>query len=403
MRMLVSWILWIAIMVTVLGGGYFYIGKRLISTMNWPQNVKTWVWIGFAALMLVPVVSMFFFRYMEKFGNAWAWVTYIGLGFLSLVVTTLVIRDLFMLGAQGIGYLTSLFESTPSTPTDPARREFLLHTSNLVVLTVAGGLTAYGVYQARRKPGIVELSIPIKNLPQAFEGFRIVQITDIHAGLTVRRDWIEAIVQQVNDLKADLIAFTGDLADGSVPHLRNDVAPFEQLNAPHGKFFVTGNHEYYSGAEPWVEHVSTMGYKVLMNEHHVVSRNGSSIVLAGVADYSAGDFVPHHKSDPTKAIEGAPANTVKVLMAHQPRSLYVAETLGYDLILSGHTHGGQFFPWNLAATLGQPYIKGLHNRNGTWMYVSKGTGYWGPPVRLGARSEISVITLTRNGQKETKV
>jgi predicted MPP superfamily phosphohydrolase len=400
MRMLWSLVLWIAVMVTVLGGGYFYIGKRLISTMSWPQNVKTWVWIGFAALMLVPVVSMFLFRYMERFGNAWAWVTYIELGFLSLVVTTLVVRDLLMLGAQGIGYITSLLRSTPLPPTDLTRREFLLHTSNLAVLTVAGGLTAYGVYQARRKPGIVELSIPIRNLPQAFEGFRIVQISDIHAGLTVRRDWIETIAWQVNDLKPDLIAFTGDLADGSVAHLRDDVAPLGQLHAPHGKFFVTGNHEYYSGAEEWVEHVSTMGYNVLMNEHCLISCNGASIVLAGVADYSAGGFVPRHTSDPKKAIEGAPADKVKVLMAHQPRSLYVAETLGYDLILSGHTHGGQFFPWNLAATLGQPYIKGLHNRNGMWMYVSKGTGYWGPPVRLGARSEISVMKLTgENGAK----
>jgi hypothetical protein len=262
------------------------------------------------------------------------------------------------------------------------------------VIGVAGTLTAYGIYEARRKPGIVEHTIPIKKLPESFEGFRIVQITDIHAGLTVRRDWVETIVRQVDALKPDLIAFTGDLADGSVPDLQDDVAPLIDLQAPQGKFFVTGNHEYYSGAEAWVEHVGKMGYKVMMNEHTTIARNGATIVLAGVADYSAGAFVPQHATDPKKAIDGAPVDAVKILMAHQPRSFYVAESLGYDLILSGHTHGGQFFPWNLAATIGQPYIKGLHNRNGTWIYVSKGTGYWGPPVRLGARSEITVFTLT---------
>jgi predicted MPP superfamily phosphohydrolase len=395
MRMWWSWAIWISIIVVVLGGGYYYVGKRLISTMSWSQSAKTWSWIGFAFFMIVIVLSMVLFRSIEIFGNVWAWITYIGLGFLSLVMTTLVLRDLIMLGAQAIGYLSSLWRSTPATPADPGRRGFLLEASNFAVLGVAGALTAYGMYEARRKPGIIELSIEIKKLPESFEGFRIVQITDIHAGLTVRRDWVETIVRQVEALNPDLIAFTGDLADGSVPDLKDDVAPLIELQAPHGKYFVTGNHEYYSGAEAWVEHVGKMGYDVLMNEHRTITRKGSSIVLAGVADYSAGGFVPQHASDPKKAIAGAPADAVKVLMAHQPRSLYAAETLGYDLMLSGHTHGGQFFPWNLAATIGQPFIKGLHNRNGTWIYVSKGTGYWGPPVRLGARSEITAFTLTK--------
>jgi len=201
-------------------------------------------------------------------------------------------------------------------------------------------------------------------------------------------------------MKPDLIACTGDLADGSVSYLRDDVAPLAELHAPYGKFFVTGNHEYYSGAEPWIEEVKRMGYNVLLNGHQLISRNGSSIVLAGVTDTSGGDFLSHHHSDPRKALDGAPVDTTRVLLAHQPRTLYAAESSGYDLIICGHTHGGQFFPWNLFATLGQPYIKGLHKHNGTWIYVSKGTGYWGPPVRLGARSEITVFTLTRTDKTE---
>lgn len=388
-----SWVIWISIMVSTLAIGFAYISKRLISTMDLPANWKMAARVCLAAMFVIPGVSTFLYRYIEGWGDAWAWVAYVGFGFLSLVFTVLVVRDVVLLGARVFELVSSLFSSSSQT-TDPARRAFLLQATGFAVLGVAGALTAYGVYQARRKPGIVNLTVPIKHLPEAFEGFRIVQITDIHAGLTVKRDWIEIVALQVQELGADLIAFTGDLADGSVPYLRDHVAPFAELAASEGKFFITGNHEYYSGAEPWVEEAERMGYRVLMNEHQLVSRKGSSIVIAGVTDYSGGDFLPHHTSDPSRAIEGAPADAVKILLAHQPRSLYAALPLGFDLQISGHTHGGQFFPWNLLATVGQPYIAGLHKHENTWVYVSRGTGYWGPPVRLAAPSEISVITLT---------
>jgi predicted MPP superfamily phosphohydrolase len=391
--MIWSWVVWISIMLIVLAGGYWYIGSRLIGTMNLSPSARTAALVGLAMLFLVPLLSMFLFRFMEGLGSLWAWITYVGLGFLSLVFTVLVVRDLFLLGAKGI---SALFLPSDAAPVDLKRRELLLQSTNFIVLGVAGALTGYGIYEARRRPGIVTVSVPLKNLPEAFEGFRIVQITDIHAGLTVKRDWVETIAQQVSDLKPDLIALTGDLVDGSVAHLRDDVAPLADLEAPHGKFFVTGNHEYYSGVEPWVHHVKQMGYDVLLNEHRLISRNGSSIVLAGVTDPTGAQFLPGtHAPNPQSALEGAPSDTIKILLAHQPKAVYDAQPLGFDLLMSGHTHGGQFFPWNLVAALGQPYIKGLHNHNGTWVYVSKGTGYWGPPVRLGARSEITVISLVR--------
>jgi predicted MPP superfamily phosphohydrolase len=393
-KMFWSWVIWIFIMVSVLGLGFFYINTRLIAQMDLSPTWNLAAQVCLAAMFLIPVGSMFLFRYMERWDDTWAWIVYVGLGFLSLLFTALFIRDIGLLGVKGFEFVISFFSSPARTTLDESRREFLFQTTNLAVLGVASALTAYGVYQARRKPGIVNLTIPIQRLPEAFEGFRIVQITDIHAGLTVKRDWIETVARQVQELKPDLIAFTGDLADGSVAHLRGHVAPLAELTAPEGKFFVTGNHEYYSGAEPWVEEAMRMGYRVLLNEHQLVSRNGASLILAGVTDPSGGNFLPHHASDPKKAIAGAPAGTVKILLAHQPRSLYAALPLGFDLQLSGHTHGGQFFPWNLLATLGQPYIAGLHKHENTWIYVSRGTGYWGPPVRLAARSEISVITLT---------
>jgi predicted MPP superfamily phosphohydrolase len=395
MRMIWQWVIWITITVVVLGLGYFYINARLISTMAVEPKWKLIARICLASMVLIPFVSMFLFRTMESWGGAWAWVVYVGLGFLSLLLTSLIIRDLLLLGVKGFDLLSNLAAPPQKPSIDPARREFLFQTTNLLVLGAAGAFTAYGIFQARRKPGLVEISVPLPNLPEAFEGFRIVQITDIHAGLTVKRDWVETIAQQVQDLRPDLIALTGDLADGSVPYLRDHVAPLTELTAPAGKFFITGNHEYYSGVEPWVKEADRMGYHVLLNEHTILSRNGASIVLAGVTDSSGGNFLPSHKSDPGKAIAGAPDGVVKILLAHQPKSLYDALPLDYNLQISGHTHGGQFFPWNLVATLGQPYISGLHKHENMWIYVSRGTGYWGPPVRLAARSEITVIRLTR--------
>lgn len=392
-----TYVVWIAIVLGVLAIGCCYVGWRLIATASLKRPWKQLAWLSLSLMFILPLGSSLLMRTAENLTDPLSWIAYGGLGFLSLVLTLLFIRDILWLlgrgGARGMSVARRLFAGTGAPPEDTSRRQFLLQATNVGVLAAAGVLTGYGVYEARRRPGIVRLEIPIARLPKEFMDFRVVQITDIHAGLTVKRDWIESIVEEVGALNPDLIAFTGDLADGSVPHLREDVAPFGRLQAPFGKYFVTGNHEYYSGVEPWVEEARRLGFDVLNNEHRLIQRSGASIVVAGVTDFSGGQFAPAHKSDPKAALIDAPPGMTKVLLAHQPRTLYEADGLGYDLILSGHTHGGQFFPWNLVATIGQPYISGLHNRNGTWVYVSKGTGYWGPPVRLGARSEITVVVL----------
>jgi len=391
------YITWISIMLVVLSIGFAYIGWRLIIPAKLVMPWKLYAWLALTLLFLLPFGSGFLLRVNEKLVDPFSWVAYVGLGFLSMLFTLLLARDILWLGSIAVeklfALLQNIFASEHVSSIDPSRREFLLQVTNLGVLGLAGALTAYGVYEARRKPGIVNISVPIRGLPEVFDGFKIIQITDIHAGLTVKKDWIETIVNEVRELQPDLIAFTGDLADGSVPYLRDHVAPLGELTAPYGKYFITGNHEYYSGVDQWVKEAQRMGFDVLLNEHRLIRRNGSAFVLAGVTDYTGGQFLSNHTSDPRAAIQNAPSDTAKILLAHQPRTLYQAETLGFDLIISGHTHGGQFFPWNLVATVGQPFIKGLHTWNGTWIYVSKGTGYWGPPVRLGARSEITVITL----------
>jgi len=247
---------------------------------------------------------------------------------------------------------------------------------------------------ARRTAAVVRVDVPIAGLPAALEGFTIAQISDIHVGPTIKGAYLQDIVDAVNRLQPDLVAVTGDLVDGSVAELRPHVAPLAQLTSRFGSFFVTGNHEYYSGALAWLRELRRLGVRALVDEHVVIERGGARLVLAGVADYNARHFEPSHRSDPVAALAGAPVDAaVRVLLAHQPRSAAAAEAAGFDLQLSGHTHGGQFLPWNLFVRLQQPYTAGLHRLGRLWVYVSRGTGYWGPPKRLGAPSEITLLRL----------
>jgi len=395
--------LFFIIVAAILALGYGYIGWRLIVPANFKSPWKLIAWATLILLLLIPLVT--FILQINKFENSWmdtlSWISYVSLGFISLLFTTLVIRDLIWLIAgaskKAFSFARDAIGSSNRTvmPADPERRRFLIQSMNVGILGISGALTGYGVYEARRRPAIVQVMVPIADLPDDLEGFRIIQITDIHAGLTVERKFVETVVEQANELSPDIIAFTGDLVDGSVQKLRDEVAPMAELVAPHGRYFITGNHEYYSGVEPWVEEADRLGFTVLLNEHRVVQHGSGKILLAGVTDYSAGQYMKSHTSNPEAAISGAPPCNVKILLAHQPRSLYAAAPLGFDLQISGHTHGGQFFPWNLFAAAAQPYIAGLHKHENTWIYVSRGTGYWGPPIRLAARSEITILQLTK--------
>lgn len=260
---------------------------------------------------------------------------------------------------------------------------------------VAAAASGYGFVQAHRRATLEQVEIPLSNLPPEFDGFRILQFSDLHAGPTIKRKYIEEVTEQILDQKADMIVFTGDLVDGSVAWLQDDVAPLKQLDAPFGKFFITGNHEYYSGVDGWVREAARLGFDVLLNEHRVLSKGNGRFVLAGVTDFGGGDFSATHKSDPSAAIAGSPEGLTKILLAHQPRSLTAAARAGFDIQLSGHTHGGQYFPGNYLARLNQPYIKGLHRHENMWVYVNRGVGYWGPPLRLGTSSELTLVTLRK--------
>jgi uncharacterized protein len=307
--------------------------------------------------------------------------------FSSLLVFTL-LRDVVLLAAW--------------LPLSAAHLHMLASATAVAVVGLSGFATGIGFANARRRARIKCVEIPLRNLPPPLNGFSIAQISDIHVGRTIKRGYVDAIVDAVNALDADLIAITGDLVDGPVKELAPHTAPLARLSARHGAFFVTGNHEYYSGEPAWTAEFKRLGLRVLLNEHVVVRHRGVPMVIAGVTDYSSHQFNAAQRSDPAAAVAGAPANAAtRILLAHQPRSAVAAATAGFDLQLSGHTHGGQFWPWTLFVRFQQPFTAGLHRLSNLWVYVSRGTGYWGPPNRFGSPSEITLLRLVAAGPIDT--
>ena len=265
--------------------------------------------------------------------------------------------------------------------------------SALAVPLTALIVTLIGFVNARRVARVVRVDVPLACLPAALSGFTIAQISGIHVGTTIKGDYVAAIVERVNSLGADLIAITGNVVDGSVAQLAAHTAPLARLQARHGVYVVTGNHEYYSGAAAWIDEFRRLGLRPLMNEHVVLRHGGAQLLVAGVTDYSAEAFDSAQRSDPQAALRGSPDGVPRLLLAHQPRTAPAAEAAGFDLQLSGHTHGGQFWPWYLFVGLQQPFTAGLHRHGRLSVYTSRGTGYWGPPKRFGAPSEITLLRL----------
>jgi uncharacterized protein len=367
--------------VIILGLLHVYIGVRLLPDLASSPGVRVGgglLLVVSCALMLAGLMS----RSMQPraVADRVATVGLLAMSLFSSLFVFTLLRDLVLLVA-----IVAL----------PARHVHLLVTLTAQgVVALATFVTLVGFAGARRRARIVSVDVPLANLPSALQGFSIAQISDVHVGSQIKQKYVEAIVDAVNGLDPDLIAVTGDLVDGSVPDLSRHIAPLGRLSARHGAFLVTGNHEYYSGEPAWTAEFRRLGLRVLLNEHVVVRHGGAPLVVAGVTDYSAHHFDPEQRSDPAAALSGAPTDAgAKILLAHQPRSAAAAATAGFDLQLSGHTHGGQFWPWNLFVRFQQPFTAGLHRLNHLWIYISRGTGYWGPPNRFGAPSEITLLRL----------
>ncbi|QET03889.1 metallophosphoesterase [Cupriavidus pauculus] len=355
-----------------------YIGFRLVPDLPGPMAIKVAFAIFLAISALLVPAGMRARRYEPPWADRISWIGMLAMGLFSSLLVLTFLRDIFLLVSLLAGWHT------------PA----LLETSAVVPPVLALVVSAIGFFNARGVAKVVEVDVPVAGLPAALQGFTIAQISDIHVGPTIKGPYIDRIVDRVNGLDADAVAITGDLVDGSVRDLSRHTAPLGRLASRHGTFVVTGNHEYYAGAEAWIDELRRIGLRVLLNEHVVVERDGASLVLGGVTDFTAGQFIPSHRSDPVQALTGAPADAaVRVLLAHQPRSAPAAAAAGFDLQLSGHTHGGQFWPWNLFVPMQQPYVHGLRRHERMWIYVSRGTGYWGPPKRFGAPSEITRVRL----------
>jgi len=311
----------------------------------------------------------------------------IAIGFFSSLLVLTLLRDLGLLLFEALRQLG--LSGSDATLSDAVER-----VSAQVVAATSVLVTAWGFLNARRTAAVRRVDVPIEGLRAGLDGFTIAQISDLHVGPTIKRRYVEAVVDAVNALDPDLVAVTGDLVDGGVQQLAPHTAPLARLASRHGTYFVTGNHEYYSGVAAWIAELDRLGMHVLMNEHVVVHHGGADLVVAGVTDYGAHHFHASHRSDPAAALQGAPRDAaLRVLLAHQPRTAFEAERAGYDLQLSGHTHGGQFVPWTFLVRFWQPFTAGLHRLGRLWVYVSRGTGYWGPPKRLGAPSEITRLRL----------
>jgi len=377
----------------VSAGLHAYIGWRLIPSLaDWPRAASM-----LAAMLVLSFglmhLGLQFRRRAHRYADhlSWASMTAAGL-FSSLFVLTL-LRDIFLALVALAAWLLSIGLNSSFTPiffTELGAATALLVPFSALIMTVIG------MWNARRTASVVKVDVPIAGLPAALHGFTIAQVSDIHVGPTIKGPYVGSIVEVVNGLNADMVAVTGDLVDGSVADLAHHVSPLARLSSRHGTFFVTGNHEYYSGAHAWIVELRRLGLQVLLNEHVVLQHDAAALVIAGVTDISAHHFDPAHRSNPHGAIADAPDHAlIRVLLAHQPRSAHQAANAGFHLQLSGHTHGGQFWPWNFFVRLQQPFTAGLHRFEDLWVYVSRGTGYWGPPKRFGAPSEITHLRLVR--------
>jgi len=377
-------IIFISIVTVILGLASFYVGARFIAHSPWARGHSGAVWMALAVFILLQILGPYLYRvFPDHIHRLFVvhWAVYMTLGvfacvfFYTLVADLLIALLIFILGPR----IALVAESW----------------SFVAVGAMATASVVIGAVQVAKGPRVYEVEIPIENLPNEFDGFEIVQISDLHVGPTLGRAFIEHVVKVANDLAPDLIALTGDLIDGAVHQLRRVIEPLAQLRAKYGTFYVTGNHEYYWGVEEWIAEFRRLGARVLVNEHAVIRKDGAELVIAGVTDDSAAQIVPDQASDVAKAIAGAPDHAIKILLSHRPSGYKKAVRAGFHLQLSGHTHGGQFFPWSLIVALAFRYGKGLHRYEKFWIYVSRGTGYWGPPLRFGVPPEITLLRLKR--------
>ena len=374
-------LVFLAVFLSIAVGAHLYLAHRLALAPSWPGGIQAGLLgvlgLGFVALLTQAFVS----RRSGRALTALAWTAYTWLGLAFLLLVSAGASD-FALGLLGMAA-----PAGATTGTDVARAQALV--VGVVGLSMAGAALRRGL----APPQLRRVAVPLARWPRALDGFRIVQLSDVHLGPLLDRRFAAALTERVNALAPDLVVVTGDLVDGGVGRIGAEAEPLGALRARHGVFFVTGNHDYYSGADDWVARMTGLGWRALRNERVAIERDGAAFDLAGVDDHHGALVEPGGGEDLEKALAGRDPARPVVLLAHDPATFRRALRCGVDLQLSGHTHGGQIWPFRWAVRLTVPWIAGLYREGASAVYVSCGTGFWGPPMRLGAPAEITELVI----------
>jgi uncharacterized protein len=381
------YLFFLGIVLVTVGGTHYYFWTRLTRDTGLPASARLVLALVLLLLALSLPASFFIFRALSpSAARTVLFPVYIWMGLMLLLTAFFFATDLLRWGYQLVVWIAG-------HPVRAEQRQLIGRVQALVVLGAAVVAAVASIIVALGTPTVRRLEVTLPGLPARLDGLRLVQLTDLHVGAILGRRWLEGVVEQVNELAPDVVAITGDLVDGRVSRLRPVVEPLKRLRPPQGSYFVTGNHEYYSGVLEWMEEMPRLGLKVLHNQRaRIGGQDGFD--LAGVDDASAaGMGIPGHGANLPAALSGRRPTDALVLLAHQPKAVLEASRAGVGLQLSGHTHGGQIWPWRYLVRLQQPVVRGLRRFGDTLVYVSDGTGFWGPPMRLGTRAEITLITL----------
>lgn len=362
-------------------GGHLYMIDRLVTDPGLGGAAASFATAAFVLLGALVLLQPLAERYLPpRLARIVIWPASVWIGFAFFFAVALGVSEILA------GVLGAAFAGGNDPQGVAAIRAALV----TICALSAGGIALVG---GLRPPAVTRNEVHLARWPRALDGFRIVQISDIHIGAMLDRRFATAITARVNALAPDLIVVTGDLVDGTVKHLAREVEPFRALRAPQGVFFVTGNHDYYSGADPWLETVRGLGMRPLRNERVEIRANGAAFDLAGVDDHRGYLFGPGHGEDVARAFAGRDPVRAIVLLAHDPSTFKAAAPLGVDLQISGHTHGGQIWPFGYLVRLALKFVAGHYRHGDAQLFVSRGTGFWGPPMRLAAPAEIAEIVL----------
>ncbi|MFE4500144.1 metallophosphoesterase [Rhodococcus sp. NPDC056743] len=376
----------IAVFAVVLALLTWFLHRRLVRATGMPPR---WARIADTALVLLAILTLIGMGSGEVFPTSWA--RPVGfLGWVWLASWLYLIPGLLIIGAcAGVNRLVRKRREEPEM--DPAKRR-TLQLATAAVTLAALGTAGYGVYEASN-PKVSRIRVPLARLPEGFNGYRIALITDLHVGPARGVDFTRKVVEIVNAQNVDLIAIGGDLVDGTVAKVAPDLAPLADLRAPDGIFGVSGNHEFYADdGGKWLDVWESLGITTLRNSRTSIQHDGGTIDIVGIHDYTS---PAPYEPNLTGALDGRDPNTFALLLAHEPRQALEASEMGIDLQLSGHTHGGQMWPLRYLVPLQQPSVQGLDKVGNTVLYTTRGAGAWGPPVRVGAPPEITVLELVR--------